>query len=357
MAGIDNVRMAIALVKKKASMHIERQRFLRTIFLPHGVSAALIGLLLTASAQAQPTAAVADPMADATYVGEKICLGCHVTEGKHFAHTMHAKVFRQNPRNDNEKKVCEACHGPGSKHIVPANIKNRHFLIGFTKEWGTPIEKQNGMCMNCHVGAQRLHWPGSAHENNQLACSDCHNPMARFSANGLLKKPGINETCQTCHQQQRAEFNKRSHMPLPEGKISCVDCHNPHGSATKALLKTDSINDTCYQCHAEKRGPFIWEHTPVRENCVTCHNPHGSNHDKLLQAARPFLCEQCHNVADGHAGQLFQAGQTALSNRPLGAATPPAALSVNPRVVGRSCQNCHAQIHGSNHPSGARFQR
>ncbi|MEI6466084.1 MAG: cytochrome c3 family protein, partial [Verrucomicrobiota bacterium] len=39
---------------------------------------------------------------------------------------------------------------------------------------------------------------------NKLGCSDCHNPMARFSANGLMKKAGITETCQTCHQQQRA---------------------------------------------------------------------------------------------------------------------------------------------------------
>ena len=66
----------------------------------------------------------------------------------------------------------------------------------------------------------------------QLACSDCHNPMAKISATGLLKKPTINETCYTCHQQQRAEFAKRSHMPLPGGQISCVDCHNPHGSTS-----------------------------------------------------------------------------------------------------------------------------
>jgi hypothetical protein len=26
-------------------------------------------------------------------------------------------------------------------------------------------------------------------------------------------------------------------------------------------------------------------------------------------------------------------------------------------MIGRSCQNCHSQVHGSNHPSGARFQR
>ena len=318
------------------------------------IAAFFMAMLVSVNLSAQPV----DPMADATYVGEKTCLACHAIEGKHFAHTTHAKVFRLNPRNDTEKRVCEACHGPGSKHAVPANNKNKAFLIGFTKAWGTPVEQQNGMCMNCHVGAQRLHWPGSAHDSNKLACSDCHNPMARHSANGLLKKPSINETCQTCHQQQRAEFNKRSHMPLPEGKISCADCHNPHGSATKALMKTDSVNDTCYQCHTEKRGPFIWEHAPVRENCITCHSPHGSNHDKLLQAARPYLCEQCHDVAaGGHAGQLFQAGQTASSSRQLGQPAPPAGLATNQRLVGRSCQNCHAQIHGSNHPSGARFQR
>jgi hypothetical protein len=27
------------------------------------------------------------------------------------------------------------------------------------------------------------------------------------------------------------------------------------------------------------------------------------------------------------------------------------------RMTGRSCQNCHSTIHGSNSPSGARFQR
>ena len=26
-------------------------------------------------------------------------------------------------------------------------------------------------------------------------------------------------------------------------------------------------------------------------------------------------------------------------------------------LVGQGCINCHSRIHGSNHPSGARFQR
>jgi cytochrome c553 len=50
----------------------------------------------------------------ATYVGEKVCTGCHDAENKSFGHTLHAKTFRENPSNETEKTVCEACHGPGS---------------------------------------------------------------------------------------------------------------------------------------------------------------------------------------------------------------------------------------------------
>jgi DmsE family decaheme c-type cytochrome len=180
--------------------------------------------------------------------------------------------------------------------------------------------------------------------------------MARFSANGLMKKASITETCQSCHQQQRAEFRKRSHMPVPEGKMTCVDCHNPHGTSGKRLIKADTINDLCYTCHAEKRGPFLWEHAPVRENCMNCHSPHGSNQDKLLVQSRPMLCQQCHSGQGGMGHQLF-AGNT-LGTSMNGLATPAAnATAGSRRTMGRACQNCHTQIHGSNSTSGARFQR
>lgn len=282
----------------------------------------------------------------ATYVGEAVCIACHTTQNNQFMHTAHANAFRLNPKNEAQKVSCESCHGPGSNHLKdPISPSNRGSLIGFTKEWGTPIEKQNAMCMSCHQGEQRMFWPGSAHATQNLACSDCHNPMAKLSETGLLKKATINETCYTCHQQQRAEFAKRSHMPLPEGKMSCVDCHNPHGSTTKPALKADSVNELCYNCHTEKRGPFLWEHAPVRENCLTCHNAHGSNHDKLLTVARPFSCQQCHGNP-GHQTTFFNAGQSVGGG-----------AGVNSRVLGRSCQTCHSQVHGSNHPAGARFQR
>jgi DmsE family decaheme c-type cytochrome len=295
-----------------------------------------------------PQAAPAIPP-EATYVGEKTCIRCHDTEAKHFGATQHAKAFRENPRNPVEGRVCEACHGPGSLHAQKENHKKREYLIGFTREWGTPIEEQNAVCMGCHKGGERLHWDGSAHENNKLACSDCHNAMARFSSTGLLRGASISETCETCHAKERADFHKRSHMPVPEGKMSCTDCHSPHGSTTRALLRGDTVNDTCYACHAEKRGPFLWEHAPVRENCLNCHQSHGSNHESMLVAARPYLCQQCHSSPAAHAGQSFRGDQNAQSQLSGGTS--------NPRMIGRSCQNCHSQIHGSNSPSGARLQR
>src|SRR3954469_17507867 len=253
----------------------------------------LARLIVAASLLAAPAMAIPP---EARYVGEKTCIKCHDVEAKHFGHTQHAKAFRLNPRNELEGRVCEACHGPGSLHAQRGNEKKREYLVGFTREWGTPVEEQNATCLTCHKGGQRLHWAGSAHDTNNLGCSDCHNAMARFSATGLLRSASVSETCQTCHGQQRAEFRKRSHMPLPEGKMSCSDCHAPHGSTTRPLLRGDTVNDVCYACHAEKRGPMLWEHAPVRESCMNCHAAHGSNHDKLLVAARPYLCQQCHNT-------------------------------------------------------------
>jgi DmsE family decaheme c-type cytochrome len=101
------------------------------------------------------------------------------------------------------------------------------------------------------------------------------------------------------------------------------------------------VNNLCYTCHAEKRGPFIWEHAPVRENCLNCHLQHGSTNDKLLKLSRPFLCMTCHNF-NGAMGHTFRNPNTA---------------GAPDQIRGRSCQNCHNQIHGSNSPNGQRFRR
>lgn len=99
--------------------------------------------------------APAPAMTGAEYVGQETCLQCHTTQANQFAHTRHARAFRENPKNALEARVCEACHGPGSEHAK--DPLNRQALIGFTKAWGTPVAIQNATCLGCHNGGERLH--------------------------------------------------------------------------------------------------------------------------------------------------------------------------------------------------------
>jgi DmsE family decaheme c-type cytochrome len=160
--------------------------------------------------------------------------------------------------------------------------------------------------------------------------------MRKRSDKGLLSAGSEQAVCYTCHANVRAEAQKASHHPIREGKIRCSDCHNPHGSANRGMLAGGSVNQTCYSCHQEKRGPFLWEHAPVRESCLTCHTPHGSNNRDLLNLKGPAQCISCHQYG-GHINQFRY-------NR---VSTP----------YGKGCVNCHVTVHGSNHPSGAKFNR
>lgn len=270
---------------------------------------------------------------EATYVGAQVCMGCHATHAASFGQTVMGRIFK-NPRTAQEKGGCETCHGAGSLHVKAGGGRGVGGIISFRKEdTSRTVADNNAICLSCHDKGGRNYWQGSVHESRDVACTDCHQVMARVSLRAQLKKETELETCFQCHKDRRMQAQRSSHMPLREGKMTCTNCHNPHGSASDAMLKEATVNDNCYKCHAEKRGPFLWEHPPVRENCLNCHEAHGSNNEYLLKVQRPRLCQDCHSI--GHPSQS-----------PL----------VN-TAFNRSCNNCHSQIHGSNHPSGVLFQR
>ena len=156
-------------------------------------------------------------------------------------------------------------------------------------------------------------------------------------------RPILAQACFECHPKRRADTFKASSHPLRFGNMSCSDCHDPHNGNNDFLLQQASVNETCYTCHAEKRGPYLWEHAPVAEDCILCHQPHGSNHPALLKRRSPLLCQQCHSPA-GHPSTAYTSdlAEDSFSNR---------------FMLGRACLNCHSQVHGSNHPSGATLHR
>jgi DmsE family decaheme c-type cytochrome len=270
---------------------------------------------------------------EATFVGTKVCLGCHTSQATAFEQTLMGRIGKV----QKGKMECENCHGAGSAHVKAGGGRGVGGIISFRdNDKSRPVEANNAICLNCHENGHRTYWNGSTHETRGLACTNCHQVMKRTSVKNQMKKDTEADTCFQCHKDRQAQMLSSAHMPQREGKMTCSDCHNPHGSFSEALLKENSVNDTCYKCHADKRGPFLWEHYPVRDNCTNCHRPHGSNNEKMLKMMVPRLCAQCHTAGHGSA--------------PLG--NPAAVQSFN-----RGCLNCHSKIHGSNAPGGILFQR
>jgi DmsE family decaheme c-type cytochrome len=281
----------------------------------------------------------------------KDCQLCHDDFVHSFQDTLHGKVLLNNPRNALESKGCESCHGSGEAHIAAASDGQGQDLTkikSFLKHSPLSVDEKNETCLQCHENDDyKKHWQGSVHQANKVACVDCHTIMKKVSPERQLSKPTIAETCVQCHPQKKGQLQRSGHMPIREGKVTCTDCHNPHGSTGPKLLTTQTVNEKCYECHMEKRGPFLWEHAPVRENCLNCHDPHGTNNHKALKAKVPYLCQRCH-ANTRHPSNAYTDPRP---NQPDGTAT------TGQFMYNRGCVNCHQQIHGSNSPSGPRFHR
>jgi DmsE family decaheme c-type cytochrome len=289
--------------------------------------------VLAAPAAAAPQPPPAPPAAaGATYVGSDVCATCHSEVADNLATTPHGKgAFAKLSAHG-----CETCHGPGSAHVENPDDPALH-----PKVTRLSTDQQSAVCQSCHKGGNQFFWHGGVHQRRGLSCLNCHSIHSFHSENSQLKAASTTDVCLSCHKTVRAEIWKNSHHPIREGKISCTDCHNPHGSPTPKMIKAASVNDQCYTCHTEKRGPFLWEHAPVRESCLNCHTPHGSNHIKLQKTSVPYLCQQCH-ANTRHPGTLYDGFRAPTLEDPARGSN---------RVFNRACLDCHTAVHGSNHPS------
>lgn len=174
----------------------------------------------------------------AKYVGMDTCATCHEKIVKNFKLTQHSKMTIQGDEKRVPGQGCEACHGPGSLHVDAGGGKGK-FIVNAGK-----------------------------------------NP----------------EACFQCHLDKKAEFNLPYHHPLKEGKMTCSNCHDPHGEDIHAPggMKMARVNDQCYQCHREQARPHVFEHQALREGCTICHSAHGSINEKLLNERSVALCIKCH---------------------------------------------------------------
>jgi DmsE family decaheme c-type cytochrome len=294
-------------------------------------AASLSILTLLGAAIAQTTEPTSPPAASGPGFDVAECQGCHADVlFTNFQHSQHAKKVAGS---------CAACHGDVATHarMKMEGEEGLGPIISFKRL--TP-QQTNQACLSCHDQGRQANWHGGAHDRRNVSCTSCHSVHFFRSQRGQLRAARDTEVCYGCHQQVRAQSLRQSHHPVREGKMDCGSCHDPHSSSPqKGMLKAESVNDLCYTCHADKRGPWLWEHPPVRENCTLCHTPHGSNHERLLVAKQPWLCQRCH-MATRHPGTLYHGANSVVG----GTANP------SNRAVEHGCRNCHNQIHGSNHP-------
>jgi DmsE family decaheme c-type cytochrome len=289
---------------------------------------ALVCTLMTIAAL---TAAGQD--APSPRAGSEACQACHEDISNAFAKNPH-HVVEADARRGWKGQACESCHGPAQKHTESASAED---IRNPAKLTAIATDK---ICLSCHLNQPthvgRLQ---SSHAKNQVACTTCH----KIHANGPFglvarKTAAVNAQCAGCHTSVWSQFQKPFKHRVPEGAMSCVDCHNPHGSFKPGMMQIFAANETgCFRCHGDKRGPFTFEHAPVRlEGCATCHEPHGSANPRMLirQEVR-LVCLECH-------ANLPVATKTSAV---LGVVPPAFHDLRSPRF--RNCTVCHQKIHGS----------
>ncbi len=262
------------------------------------------GLLLAViSCSTTRHAVILPEVPGAKYIGSSECEQCHDEIAKGFKTADHSRLLAKG--KNGKDYGCESCHGPASLHSDSG---------GETKP---PYSFTAGRPQPSGLGA-RL-------------------PLTSARA--------IETVCFSCHMDVRGQFNLPNHHPVPEGKMTCIQCHPPHkgvaftGGGTQLM----SQNENCLQCHPAQAGPFVFEHAALREGCTVCHSPHGSINAKQLTERSANLCLKCH-FQQVKGGEIYIGGKlhqnTVVNSLGQG---------------GCWSAGCHEAVHGSRVSPNLRF--
>jgi tetratricopeptide (TPR) repeat protein/formate-dependent nitrite reductase cytochrome c552 subunit len=241
---------------------------------------------------------------------------------------------------------CEACHGPGSRHVawaaearrnprprrdstlgLVASLGERHGVTwnvsavngNATRSTPRTTEVEIGVCAQCHSRRTQIaegYQPGK--------------PFLDYYRPALLTRP----TYFVDGQQRDEDYDWGSFLEsrMYANGVTCSDCHNPHSGRLRA-----QGNAVCATCHLPTRYDTPAHHHHALADpavaCTSCHMPTAtymvidSRHDHSFRVPRPDLsvelgtpnaCTSCHVERDarwaavqvrnwyGHDPQGFQ---------------------------------------------------
>lgn len=306
------------------------------------------------------------PAAAANFLGysdettkKTVCGACHATQQAKWVTTRHASAWKTLQDNAGKQALCEACHA------ISANGNVATGSVG----WSAAPDKRyhDVQCESCHgAGLAHVSGPGRgqmlasavADTTKSLTngCSECHagthHPFVEEwrktrhatsytrSYNGATATApdipnGPRGACQGCHIGQAVLANwgvNTNYTEKDKGKtindgafgITCIVCHDPHGSANDNQLRfsirsSDPDQNLCVKCHNRRgnpdftgtrdsphapQGPMIFGSAgwwPPGISFEETQSSHGSSKN-------PTLCATCHvqNYAVNDAGGKFQ---------------------------------------------------
>lgn len=188
---------------------------------------------------------VATAHADAD--GATKCVGCHVTN------------FEPTKKTWTQMGVaCESCHGPGGEH---ADSMDADDIQTFKK---LDSKKKSMVCGQCHSVGTDI--------SGKYAF-----PTEFLPGDDLAKSFKLKEGSTDAANNQYNEFITSKHY---DGGMGCVNCHDPHGSKSKASPQLrQPIIEGCMACHAATIKSMK-EHAPTaaaNATCATCHMHKGSH--------------------------------------------------------------------------------
>ena len=225
---------------------------------------------------------------------------------------------------------CEACHGPGDRHVRlatragPGRMTESGLTVALDERKGAAwtIDPATGNAVRSRPRTT---------ERELDVCAQCHARRGQFSDDYVPGEPFQDHyrpallSAGLYHPdgQQRDEvYNWGSFLSsrMYQKGVTCGDCHEPHGGR----LRADG-NAVCAQCHSAAKydAPAHHFHEPGSTGaaCAACHMPTATymvidpRHDHGFRIPRPDLsaqlgvpnaCGACHadRSADWAAGEI-----------------------------------------------------
>jgi len=215
---------------------------------------------------------------------------------------------------------CEACHGPGSRHVELARAAAGGAVTGPVGGLTVSLDERRGAAwvIDPATGSATRSKPRTTSRELDV-CAQCHARRGQFSDD---YRPGdpftdhylpalLSRSLYHVDGQQLDEvFNWGSFLSsrMHDKGVTCGDCHDPHGGKLHA-----PGNEVCGQCHAASKfdGPAHHFHEPGTPGaaCAACHmktetymvvDPRHDHSfriprpDRTVSLGTPNACNQCH---------------------------------------------------------------